>query len=848
MNYFNNRTPMRVRGILDLSKPKAQGNNRLPGFPQFPGFPTQGKSGPTVPTSSPAPQPPAGPTKPASTLDLLGGGAPNTSTSQAPAVRGTFGGMGTNNPPQLPTPGPTVRPPISSGFQTFQQAGQAAAAGPMVGTPAPTPKEGPLEPPKEAPVVRGTLAGPQNVDIATPSPFPQRAVNAQAGVTPAALPNQDVATAPAMPKEKLIHAKTGAAIDPTKPAPQPTPEQDLATVRDFFQQLMTTQDDPVLKKQWNQLLISRGLENQAAMDALKMRINQDPALAGQPAGDTMLMEFVRDSGFSLDQARAQLTVEAANRIRDLNQYGAENFLKLAQYRQTRGDAERKELLAADDLDGYAKAFKASTGLDVDVSKLKELSPATTQAVDSLSKAMVRNIESGNMEAARRNFESIKALAPSLYGALTFEDAVSGKDAYLLQSEARQAVGAMVRTQVSQGNLQGALAGIEQLMPNLADRQKAGGQMVQATDLTQINDALRAAGMSEVLDKADLIGREEDVWKAMELAKLQQASGKTVVDDTVSMLQGELQKLGFNPTDPEAARALRSYALNLQLTGGLKIGTDGKVSLDANSVIPPWDPKSLDSHLFTDWPILGADGKTSSGWDPYGKDNPRPAEDTALGRYYNDLDGKWEDYILKTPAASRLTREQWFYATTAGTTAPDPTKVPGGPAGDTGDPDTDTIAIEEVMEKVRTGKQLEAKDLESLRASSQFQTTLGGLPFGSNFQAWSKANPDRVAVIDGKVFRVDQGGSFKNGNKRVAGLYDRENSDDYVQLTDMETGKVYYYSDATDVTEADRWFAEKPTSRTSKKVLSPFSSNLPGTEASRTIDGKPVTKRVGVNFT
>lgn len=805
MNFFNGRTPMRVRGILDLSKGKPQGQQA----PTFPSFRLPERTAPSAPTAATAPTP--GGTKPIPTADLFGAPsvrgtlsgptAPTPSqpaTPGVPGVRGTFGPM--LPPIQAPTAGPVV------GVRgTFGQTAPAPAAAPT--TPpivaAPKPAAGVSFEPAQAPVpmvAGGKLAGPGAPSVSmepAPASVPMTAGGKLVGpgntLKPVEGPRQPAQTTPAQPV-------------------QPTPQDDLAEVRAYFQKLMTTQDDPVLRKQWNQLLISKGLENNAAMDALKMRINQDPALRGQPAGDTMLQELIRDSNFSLDQARGQLSVEAANQIRELNQLGVEGFQRLAQYRLERADAQRKELLAAGDFDGYAKAFKEASGLDIDVAQLKSLSPATTQAVDSLSKAMVRNIESGNMDAARRNFESIKALAPSLYGQLTFEDAVSGMDAYTLQSEARQAVSAMVRTQVSQGDIRGALAGLEQLLPDRAARVEAGSKATQATDLTAINEALKAAGMSEVMDKAELIGREEDVWKALELAKLTAASGKSVVDDTVSMLQSELQKMGFNPTDPEAARALRSYALNLQLTGGLKIGADGKVQLDANSIRPPWDPASVDSHLFTDWPILDASGKASSGWDPYGKDNPRPAADTALGRYYDDLDGKWEEYLLKTPAATRLTREQWFYATQAGTSEVDETKVPGGIATEKPDP-TDALTVEGVLQKMRLGKEkLTPEDFDVLRANSQFQTTLASMPYGSNFDAWAKANPDRIAAIDGKIFRVSAGGSFDNGNEN---WYGTNLQDDYVQLEDMETGKVYYVSDM------GTWYAEKPTGRGSKKAANPF---------------------------
>jgi hypothetical protein len=660
----------------------------------------------------------------------------------------------------------------------------------------PAPVEGNLAPAAEpamkriSPSVPLSWSGPSDADRAAAAAAAGAARSASASSAAAGQAGQkaEQASAAAVAKASDQAAKGAGAT----PQAQPTPQDDLLQVRQVFEQLMNTQDDPVLRRQWNQMLISRGLENQATMDALKMAINQDPALRGQPAGDALLQEFVRDSAFSLDQARGQLSIESANRLRELNQYGAENFLRLAQYRLERQDNQRRELLTAGDFDGYARAFREQTGLEVDVSSLKSLSPSTTQAVDSLSQAMVRNIESGNMDGARRNFEAIKALAPTLYGQLTFEDAVSGKDAYLLQSEARQGVAAMVRTQVAQGDIRGALTGIEQLLPDQAARVRAGSQLASSRSLEDINRDLQAAGMTAVSDPADLIGREEDVWKATELAKLQGAAGKTVVDDTVNFLAGTLKDQGYNITDPVAMRALRAYALDLQLSGGVKFGPDGKPQFDPNSVIPPWKPESTTSHLFTDWPVLGADGKTvNKGWEPYGEANARPAPDTALGRYYEDLDGKWEDYLLKTPAAGRLTREQWFHATQAGTADPDQSKIPGGLAP--GKPSTDVLDIEEILGDVRTGKMPDAAGVEALKRSGRLTTyTIENLATagGSKAGAEKLVNGDSagLVLVGDKLVRVLPDGGEYFHHFYTSGLVERSRNYSWVKVE--VDGKAY----------------------------------------------------------
>src|SRR6185295_12398771 len=150
--------------------------------------------------------------------------------------------------------------------------------------------------------------------------------------------------------------------------------------------------------------------------------------------------------------------------------------KIADAREKRKEGQRAELLAAGDYEGYARLMKEHTGVDVDVAALKALSPATQKSVDALSKAMLGKVKSGDMEGAKRLFETIKSLAPNIYGALSFEDVVSGKDAFILQNEGNQEISAAVRLAVAQGNTAEALKGIEQLEPNKEVRVKKGGEI------------------------------------------------------------------------------------------------------------------------------------------------------------------------------------------------------------------------------------------------------------------------------------------------------------------------------------------------------------------------------------
>lgn len=157
---------------------------------------------------------------------------------------------------------------------------------------------------------------------------------------------------------------------------------------------------------------------------------------------------------------------------------------------------------------------------------------------------------------------------------------------------------------------------------------------------------------------------------------------------------------------------------------------------------------------------------------------------------------------------------------------DPSKIPAikeGIAGNITAPitsGTKEANIQAIMEKVRSGAKLEPAELDALKASTQIpQIAPAAIPKGAgNVRSWLTANPNQLANINGKVFKVLEGGSFHNGNNNFWGS---KLDDDWVSIQDVETGKVYYYSDASDVKPEDRWFSEKPTNRNSAKGPAAF---------------------------
>jgi hypothetical protein len=575
----------------------------------------------------------------------------------------------------------------------------------------------------------------------------------------------------AMASASAAAAKPAAAPTPAAPAGPPaagSTQADLDTLRTTAVNAMNAKDDPVATREFNQAILKMGMANQAQRDALKMQIAQDPALNGQPAGTAVLMAAAQAAGGQVDNLIASLSIESAKRIQDLNQWGFDKLSSITDTRINQAKDARTEMLNAGDYDGYAKAFKDATGMDVDVKALKSLSPATQTAIENLSAAMNRNVAAGNMDAAKRNFAAIQALSPEAFGTLTFDDVITAPDAYKAHSDQQAGLWSTVRTQATSGQTADALAGLDAIFPDKAKQQTDGDAAVASNDLNTINAALKAAGMSPVTDKSELIGRGSDVFKAMQLATIQKEAGSTAVDKGVETLQTELQKLGYDPTKPEEATALRSYVLSLQLNGGLKVDASGNIQLDPNSLIPPWDPKSPDAHLFSDWPVLAADETTviDKGGEPYGTSNPKPSPDSARGQYYAKLDAGWEDYLAKTSPADRLTRDQWFYATKAATQAPDPTVIPAGikpAAPDASDPAT----FDSILQNVRAGKTLTSDQESSLVTSGRLTKMAPADLIKSDLSQLANQN-DGLVVINGHVVQVKPGGFVNQNTESVNG--------------------------------------------------------------------------------
>jgi len=491
------------------------------------------------------------------------------------------------------------------------------------------------------------------------APAPSKAVET---VTPIA-PTQ-VKAAP-KPVETVQPISTPSEAPKAAPPVQETEtaiaQTDLQLLNDAARDALVSQDDPVSKAKFNQALSNIGLFNQAQRDLLQQQINNNPDLAGQPTGTALLSMMARQQGADVSNLITTLSLESANRIRDLNKWGFERLSAITTFKKNEAAGIRSELLQAGDFTGYANRFK-------------------------------EDISEGKVEEARKHFDIMVALAPNLFKGATFEEMGFADKSYLLKSERDEGFDAQIRLDVNQNQIDDAINGIETRF-NLEERQAGGLELFESKTLEEINAALTAAGLDTIEDKTELIGQEQELFTAFKIADIMTQSDRTPVDDINDFFLGEIQKLNGNVLlDDIDKRLIRGFANDVALGGEYQTDADGNIMVNPNELVKPWEAGSATEHNFKNWPVMLADGSiedspeffTESNPEPdpdspefFTESNPEPDPDSATGIYYADLNKKFDAYNLNTPQDERVSMINWFRATQAGTQEFDKELIPEG---------------------------------------------------------------------------------------------------------------------------------------------------------------------------
>ncbi len=190
---------------------------------------------------------------------------------------------------------------------------------------------------------------------------------------------------------------------PAPPAQPPTPEMVTApektapslddnmalyekTAQDWMNGIV---DEKVFRTTANRAILQMGLNNSAEMDALKMRINSDPSLAGQGAGSAMLSMMAANQNFNADQLFGQLAESAQQKILDMQKYGLEQGVRINTQRRENAYKSIDALKDAGDFTGAAKLLAKTVdfpGVSIDPSQFSASRSRQAEDIQSLMTA------------------------------------------------------------------------------------------------------------------------------------------------------------------------------------------------------------------------------------------------------------------------------------------------------------------------------------------------------------------------------------------------------------------------------------------------------------------------------
>lgn len=646
---------------------------------------------PALGTNMAAPAPLPSPTDAPLVPNGVSGGRP-----AAPKPIGMSGSFGPRPPSEVvappppakpPTPAPAVsapKPPASKADIAEARAKVADARAAAARASADAAKlTATVAPPPTTPQPAGTAAttttetvGPDGMTDAQRAQQEQEIAQANATKLGEVAQASAQGTADEMAAKAKADADAKAKADAdAAAAAKATPTDPFKTLIDTATAALTATDDPLAKVKFNQAIQNIGLQNQAATDALKMKIAADPSLRGQGAGNAMLNLTASQMNMNVDQLIGQMTSESIQRIIDLNKWGFDQLNQVTQERENYQQNLRNDLLNAGDIDGWANLMEQQTGVQVDRAALKEASPTTLKLMENLTLGITNSLKDGDEARARTLFDQLKAAAPNQFGSMTFEDFVSKRDLWTESNAAKQETLTAIRDRIADGDVASAISGLQSLYSE--DESAANGRKLLTDGMTldEANRLLTQAGYDKVASLDDMIGLEDELYISSELDKLKKGlEGADTFNQMVLNESKELaQYLGVDALTPEMQQGLKEFLYQARVTGGIVMGDDGNFHFAEGAQTPPWlDPKAPSAVLYQAWPLPG---QTTFSAD-------FPAEGSALAERNKQLDTAYTAYVTANPdPASHMTREQWYQAVVKANNGNDIVVVEDGPASD-----------------------------------------------------------------------------------------------------------------------------------------------------------------------
>ncbi len=747
-------------------------------------------------------------------LDVSGVDSKSTIPGGAQPISGPGATPNLPDTAPVPAPAPVTAAPAPSPVTPFAQRAPAApapTAKPLPTTPAETPQMVPAYVAKAMQKQQEKQAK-ENEMVAVPAAVtPPAPAPPATPVAPAAPASTDTTRVTATTTEQPTST---AQADGYVPVVEPTVAEYAVTETDTPDQAQAkttaaavqtalmeqakkwaeAKEDPAFVRQFNNLLLQSAVQNQATIDATKRAIAQNPSLAGQPAGDALLGLKAIQLGMNLDQMKANLSVDHAKAVADMNRYGFEAMYKLNQDKLSQDEK---------DVETYGQIFDRMIS-----------SGASDQELEAYFNKTIKPLM-GDKDISYAQFRS-----PAERQRILSDVWTAGDEQF--------------RDALDRDDLPAALQALEAAYAP-AEQVRRGNDLIAKNDLATINGWLKDAGYDEITDMADLIGREDDVFVAQQVSKGKKKISESPVQPKVDALLKVLQGRGMDITDPDIIGAVEEYIYQQEFGD----------PEDPN--VLPWD-SDVTSYKYKDWEIFDpSTGRVvDAGGEMYDpQDNPEPAPGSAAYQWRDTLDKAWQNYLAANPdSKTRLSRDDWFAKLKKDYLAvgkPD-IKIEDFISGNTGEgsaPWTPSTAGGTVTNPTSTAdyftNALASKDLSKITNDLWPVILAGGAGYENAYQqlvdaglfakqaakpvniknyktkpgthniqnykaAYSDLKPGSFVEVDGNPYRIEEVGVTQSaGRQGIVGDFSRENRA-YTKVTNLKTGQTEY------ILPSDKWEA------------------------------------------